>query len=348
MRRFERWIRDRYPEAVPARLLRPGYSLGAGWLATALLLICCATGLLLAFHFRADAGEAYDSIADITSVVQYGRLVRNVHRFAAEGLLLVMGVHLLRVLLTHSYSGARKGNWLVGVSLLAMVLLANFTGYVLPWDQTGYWGLTICASMLDAVPWAGPALRELLAGSWPIDGAGMPRLYALHAIVLPGVLLLAAGYHRRRFRQDVAEMVRCAPGREEIAPGWPELWYRELAAGSAALAVLVILAVCVNAPLSGPANPHEPPNPAKAPWYFLWLQELASHMSAGWAVFVAVCLFGFVALVPWLSGQPGLPAGGRSRLVTVAVLAVGTAIICLDVVGLLLRGANWSFVVPWR
>jgi quinol-cytochrome oxidoreductase complex cytochrome b subunit len=346
--RFDRWIQSLYPEAVPARLLQPSYSLAGGWLATALLGICCGTGVVLAFHFRADAGEAYASVCDVTSVVSYGWLVRNVHRFAAEGLLLIAAVHLLRVLLTRSYTDARKGNWLVGICLLGLILLANFTGYLLPWDQTAYWGLTICASMLDAVPLVGRILRELLAGPPPIDGTSLPRLYTLHSIVLPAALLLLAAYHRQRFRRDVTDHASNSANPEKFVAGWPDLWHWELAAGFAALAVLVTLATYVDAPLGGPANPHEPPNPAKAPWYFLWLQELASHVSAGWAVLIAACLVAFVAVVPWLVGQADSSPNRRHRLVTAAAVGIGAAIICLDVIGLLFRGANWSWVVPWR
>ncbi len=339
-----------YPRAMPPRLLGPGYTLAAGWLSTALLILCCATGLLLTFQFCPVADEAYSSLADITSVVPYGRLVRNVHRFAAEGLLVVAAVHLVRVLLTHSYTGPRKANWLMGLGLLALAVLANFTGYVLPWDQTACWGLTICASMLDAVPLAGPALREVLVGPGPVDGTCLPRLYALHVIVAPAGLLLLAGYHRRRFRRDLASRANGAAEPGGMVSGWPDLWYWELAAMFAATAALVAVANHFDAPLAGPANPQEPPNPAKAPWYFLWLQELASHVPAAGAVAIAAGLFGFVVLVPWLAGEADGPPGShrRARATTVACLIVCAAVVCLDVVGLVFRGANWSFVMPWR
>ena len=351
----DNWLIRIHPGEVPARYLHWRYSLGLGWLAAALFVICCATGVLLAMHYRADATVAYGSILDIASVVEYGRLVRAVHRFAGEAMIVCAMLHLARVFLRRDYKGVRRWNWAVGIGLAVLILLTNFTGYLLPWDQTSYWGVTICASMLDYTPWVGPLAKQILLGGPAVSDESLVRFYALHVAVLPGTLALLIVYHLYRFKRDAAGLAdvddAAARRRSAMAAALPSLYYWELAALFAALAVLIVLASCVDAPLAGPADPRQPPNPAKAPWYFLWLQELVSYSAVIGALVVPWLMLAGAVLVPWLPGsgggveRPGRPARWCWNAVFFSVWA---ALIALTVVAACFRGQNWSLVVPWR
>ena len=351
------WLVQIHPREVPAGYLRWSYSLALGWLAGALFVICCATGVLLAMHYRADATVAYGSILDIVSVVECGRLLRSVHRFSGEAMIVCAVLHLAWVFLRRDRRGLRKWNWVVGVGLAFLILLTNFTGYLLPWDQTSYWGVTICASMLDYTPWVGPLAKQILLGGSAVADESLVRFYALHVAVLPGALALLIVYHLYRFKCDTVSLGDAhdddvaGQGRPPMAAALPSLYHWELASLFAALAVLILLGSYVDAPLAGPADARHPPNPAKAPWYFLWVQELVSYSAVVGALVVPWSLLAGGILMPWLPGigRPTKPAGPRARWGwNAAFLAVCAGVVALTIVAACFRGQNWSWVVPWR
>lgn len=357
MAKRDNWLVRLHPGEVPARYLHWSYSLALGWLAAALFVVCCATGVLLAMHYRADATVAYGSILDIVSVVEYGRVLRSVHRFSGEAMIVCAVLHLAWVFLRRNRTGLPKWNWVVGAGLAVLILLTNFTGYLLPWDQTSYWGVTIGASMLDYTPWVGPLAKQALLGGSAVADESLVRFYALHVVVLPAALALLIVYHLYRFKRDMINLRDAQnadvahPGRPTMAAALPTLYYWELASLLAALAVLTLLGSYVDAPLAGPADARQPPNPAKAPWYFLWIQELVSYSAVIGALVVPWLLLAGATLLPWLPGvgRPTRPAGPRARWCwNAAFLAVWAGVVALTIVAACFRGQNWSWIVPWR
>jgi quinol-cytochrome oxidoreductase complex cytochrome b subunit len=353
----DNWLVRIHPSEVPARYLHWSYSLALGWLGAALFVICCATGVLLAMHYRADATVAYGSILDIVSVVEYGRLLRSVHRFSGEAMIVCAALHLAWVFLRRDARGLRKWNWVVGVGLAVLILLTNFTGYLLPWDQTSYWGVTICASMLDYTPWVGTMAKQILLGGSAVADESLVRFYALHVVVLPAGLASLIVYHLYRFKRDAGSLGDAhgddvaGQSRPTMAAALPTLYYWELASFFAALAVLIALGGYMDAPLAAPADVQQPPNPAKAPWYFLWVQELVSYSAVIGALVVPWLLLAGAVVMPWLPGlgRPARVAGRRARWCwNAAFLAVCAGVLVLTIVAACFRGQNWSWVVPWR
>jgi len=335
------------PAQVPERTLRFTLTWGLGGAATVLLMLLFATGVLLKFVFEPFPDRAYDSILYLQAQVPFGGLLRSLHRWSGNLLLLTAVLHLLRVYYTGAIDRTRRGNWLIGIVLLVFAVLSNFTGYLLPWDQVAYWAVTISSSMLDYLPLAGPAVKGWLLGGAELGPATMLNFYVLHTAVLPGLLLVALPFHFWRIRKAHGLVM---PRRYDEPPGsggrrvdaMPHLFVRELAATLILIAALLLFSMVVTAPLADPANPGLSPNPTKAPWYFMGLQELLLHFHPLFSVFVIpVLLLAIVTCLPWLQPEAGragvwfLSRRGRRVALVSAFLAAAVTI------GLVLLDEAW-------
>ncbi|MFH1808297.1 MAG: cytochrome b N-terminal domain-containing protein [Pseudomonadota bacterium] len=191
-----------HPPRVHADTLRPTTTLGLGVLAVTLLALLVVTGVVLMLLYTPSPERAHGDLRDIAYAVPFGRLLRNVHRLATHGLVVVVALHMLRVLLVAAYRGRRWLNWLVGLGLLGTTLGLAFTGYLLPWDQTAYWACTVGADMMGLLPGIGPALRSAFLAGDEVSARSLLRFYVLHVGVLPGLGLGLVVYHLWRVRKD--------------------------------------------------------------------------------------------------------------------------------------------------
>ncbi|NIT36013.1 MAG: DUF4405 domain-containing protein [candidate division Zixibacteria bacterium] len=152
-----------------------------------LFMIQVVTGVLLAVYYRPTTEGAYDSILFIMNEVRYGWLIRSIHRYAAELMVLTVMIHMAKVFLSGAYKPPRELTWVSGAFLLFLTLAFGFSGYLLPWDQRAYWATTIATQMADSVPLIGKYLSYVLRGGDVIAQRTLSRFYALHVIVLPWV-----------------------------------------------------------------------------------------------------------------------------------------------------------------
>ncbi|HEX4954701.1 MAG TPA: cytochrome b N-terminal domain-containing protein [Thermoanaerobaculia bacterium] len=293
----------------------------------------------------------------------------------------------------------RQWNWVFGVAMLLLTLFLSFTGYLLPWDQLAYWAVTVGTNIASSIPWVGSDIRELLLGGRTIEQPTLIRFYVLHCIALPGLLGVLFLYHMWRVRKDgglaradreslLPEKAGTPPGPRKtytllgLARGQaptvrassveapdrtvnsvPDLVRRTAIVVLATIAVVGILAVLIRSPLEEPANALVTPNPAKAPWYFLWLQEVVTDttlhigsFTVNGAFLGGVLLPGLLILAltfwPWLDKSPADTAGlwlPRSRrLQNWVFLGVCLAILVLTVIGTFCRGPYWQFFWPWE
>jgi quinol-cytochrome oxidoreductase complex cytochrome b subunit len=299
-------------------------------------------------------------------------------------MVLFVALHLCRVFYTAAYKPPREFNWVIGVGLFLLTLALSFTGYLLPWDQLAFWAITVGTSIAGYAPLVGQKLKFLFLGGHVVGESALLRFYVLHVIVLPLAAVLMIAVHLWRVRKDgglahpdepQAEREDLSPaqlpttktyGLMELARGttpavgvrpedevftWPNLVFREILLFMATLAVVLVLAVFWNAPLEEIANPVHPPNPAKAPWYFLGLQELVAY-SAFWGGVVVPGLFVTALLaLPYIDRKrKGIGVWfSRERRVAISVFSIclGAAVI-LTVIGTAFRGPNWSFQLPWK
>lgn len=293
----------------------------------------------------------------------------------------------------------REWNWVLGVVMLLLTLLLSFTGYLLPWDQLAYWAVTVGTNIASSIPFVGPSIRELMLGGRAIDQPTLIRFYVLHVIVLPGALGVLFAYHMWRVRKDgglaradrAARLAAPAPtppvttktytllgvargtspavtattleSEEASVNAIPDLTRRAAIVTLGTFAVLSILAALVRSPLEAAANPLVTPNPAKAPWYFLWLQEIVTDTTVRIGTFtingafiggviLPGLLVGLLTAWPWLDRSPAGAAGvwfprtRRAQNITFLVLTL--IILALTFIGTFMRGPYWQMYWPWQ
>jgi quinol-cytochrome oxidoreductase complex cytochrome b subunit len=292
----------------------------------------------------------------------------------------------------------RPLNWVIGVVLLLCTLLLSFTGYLLPWDQLAYWAITVGTNIASAAPLIGEKIRFFLLGGSTIDQSTLIRFYVLHCFFLPVIVLFLFAWHMWRVRKDhgLASADRVAreqkrtgvqvktktysllgitKGRTvhveasltdeaaDTVPSSPNLTIRLLVVTLATLIVVSLLALVLPTPLEEAANPRVTPNPAKAPWYFLWLQELVTDttihlggITINGAFIGGILLPGLIVAAllvwPYLDRSPvsavGVWFAEARRRQNVIFLILVAAVIVLTIVGTFLRGPYWQFYWPWE
>ena len=329
-----------HPRVVPEKTLNFSLTFGLGGLSVVLLMLLVATGVLLLFAYEPSAERAYDSVLRLRDDVPFGQFVRNLHRWGANLAVVLVFLHLLRVFFTGAYRPPRSGNWIVGCILGFLILASNFTGYLLPWDQLSYWAVTICTSMLDYVPLIGAPLREMLRGGSEIGPRTLSIFFVLHIVFLPITMVALLMFHFWLVRKSGGVVIPRAPGevsdRGPMVPVSPNLTVREGTAALVLLAGLFVFALLFDAPLGDRANPGLSPNPAKAPWYFMGLQELLIHFHPFFAVVVlplavTVLLLAlpYVRLEPTTEGVWFLSTTGRRLARTAALLGASLTLAAL-------------------
>ncbi len=253
-----------------------------------------ATGILLSFVFEPTPSGAYASIIALQNDTPFGQLVRNLHHWSANLLVFIVFLHVMRVFFTSAFHASRRFNWIIGWLMFGIILLANFTGYLLPYDQLAYWAVTVATGMLEYIPVVGAKLQTFVRGGSEIGPATLRIFFALHTTLLPATLAGLAAFHFWRIRKAGGVVIPRKPGEVPTTPvrvpTIPHLLLREVVTASVLIAVVLFVAVFINAPLEAPANPGLSPNPTKAPWYFAGLQELLLHIHPTIAVFVVPLL----------------------------------------------------------
>jgi quinol-cytochrome oxidoreductase complex cytochrome b subunit len=255
-------------------------------MAALLIVIQVFTGLLLKFHYIPSPDGAYNSVLNITEGLLFGKLAHNIHHWSAILLLWITFLHMLRVFFTGAYQKPRHGTWIFGIILLVLVVLSNFTGYLLPWDQLSYWAVTVCTSLLQYIPLIGNPLKESLIGGNEVGSVTLSNFFNLHTGIIPLIMIILMGYHFWRIRRAGGVIVPESNKDDNMVDTHPNLVAREFIVALVLLAVVLTLSVAFDAPLRERANPSFSPNPAKAPWYFMGLQELLIHFHPFFAVVV--------------------------------------------------------------
>lgn len=191
-----------HPVKVNKKSLRARYSLGLGIMSVIVFLVLSVTGLLLMFFYVPSVERAYTYIVTLQTQVPFGQLIRNLHRWGAHFMVLLVILHMARVFYTGAYKPPREFNWLVGVGLLLLTLGASFTGYLLPWDQLAFWAITVGTSVASYEPIMGSTIKAFLLGGSEVGQEALTRFYALHVMLIPMGILLLTSLHMWRVRKD--------------------------------------------------------------------------------------------------------------------------------------------------
>jgi quinol-cytochrome oxidoreductase complex cytochrome b subunit len=276
---MDNFILHIHPPKVSKPALKLSYTFGLGGLLILLTMVLVVTGVMLMFVYTPSPEEAYESLVALQTEIFFGNLIRNLHHWSANLMVVVAVLHLLRVFYTHGFAQPREFNWVMGIALLLLVIAANFTGYLLPWDQLAYWAITVGTSLLSYIPLIGDSLTRLLLGGPEVGAATLTNFYGLHVAMIPLAIFVIVSIHIWRVRKDtitVPRKVKAEPDKEKVTT-IPNLVSIELVYALIWLAVLIGWSAFVNAPLEEAANPAHSPNPAKAAWYFMGFQELLLH-----------------------------------------------------------------------
>jgi quinol-cytochrome oxidoreductase complex cytochrome b subunit len=372
------------PVKVHRRTLQTSSTFGLGLISLYLFIILAVTGVLLMFYYVPATEHAYNNMKDLEFVVTAGQVLRNMHRWAAHLMVIFVALHMCRVFYTAAYKPPREFNWVLGVGLFLLTLGLSFTGYLLPWDQLAYWAITVGTNIAGYAPMVGEKVKFVLLGGHSVGESALIRFYVLHVILLPSLAFVMIAVHLWRVRKDgglarsdepatTEEVLQQAElphtktyGLMELARGttpavgtrpeeevfaWPHLVFREMLLFMATTALVLVTAIFWNAPLEELANAVHPPNPAKAPWYFLGLQEMVSY-SAFWGgvVIPALIVTALVALPYVDRKRRGVGVWfSEERRVAIAIFTICLmAAVTLTVIGSVFRGPNWAFQVPWK
>jgi len=205
-----------HPAKVNRDAVRYGYTWGMGGITFYLFIVLTITGVLLMFYFHPTKVQAFRDILYLEHDVPFGKLLRNMHRWAAHLMIIAVWLHMFRVFMTGSYKRPREFNWCVGVILMVLTMLLSFTGYLLPDDQLGFWAVTVGTNMARATPGLGhegpfgPELgmtafndvRFALLGGSIVDANALLRAYIWHCIAIPLIAAVFMGVHFWRVRKD--------------------------------------------------------------------------------------------------------------------------------------------------
>ncbi|MBI4539576.1 MAG: cytochrome b N-terminal domain-containing protein [Gemmatimonadetes bacterium] len=281
-----------------------GWQHALGGITFFLFLLLVGTGVLLSFYYRPSVQEAYPSIQYLESEISFGWLVRNVHFWAANLVILAVLLHLLRALVTAAYKAPRETNWLLGLFLLVTLLAFGMTGYLLPWDQWAYWTTTHELAVLSRLPLIGAPLVALLQADELVSGATLSRFFAIHVILLPWIALALLSLHFQLVRKHGIALPVSGAAVLAGEPFYPHHMLRQLVVVLLIAGILVTLAALWPRPLSGPADPYSPAADLRALWFPAAIIRATTRYLGGWGLPAMLVLAIALAVLPLVDRSP--------------------------------------------
>jgi ubiquinol-cytochrome c reductase cytochrome b subunit len=346
------WLNERtgHRELIRHALDEPVVG-GARWMyvfgsaLTLSLVVQAVTGWLLMSAYAPSSTTAWASVAHISYAMSMGWLIRGLHHFGAQAMVVLLFLHLAQTAIVGAYKKPREVNWLLGLGLMGLTLGFALTGYLLPWDQKGYWATRVATNIVGTVPLVGPFMQSVLVGGAEYGHMTLTRFYALHVAVLPALTMLLLVAHVALFRKHGVTPPAGADT-SKVDPFYPKQLAIDLAGGVGMLVVIFALAFMERgAPLDAPADPSGD-YPARPEWYFLALFELLKYfhgeLEPVGAVGIPLLVVGFLIALPFIDKRPDRSA--RRRLAYLAPLVVvGLAAAGLTVKSMRDDAANEGF-----
>ncbi len=274
-------------------------------------IVQAVTGILLTIYYQGTPATAYNSILFIMNSVNFGWLVRSIHAWGANLMVIFCVLHLLRVYFQGAYKAPRELTWVMGMLLLMVTLGFGFTGYLLPWDQRAYWATTVGTEIAGAVPFVGEYALDFLRGGPQITASTLTRFYGVHVLVLPVSLAVLLAIHvtlvhqngiadpDADFKKDMPK-----PEKKKLLPFFPNYVLDEVIAWYVMLAALIILASIFPAGLEEPADPLRTPPHAKPEWYFLFLYQELKLVPRIVGVFIPIIGAAVLLALPFIDRSP--------------------------------------------
>ena len=321
---------------------------GDGMALLALLTIQVVTGAVLALTYCPSIDDAYESVYHITHRQTLGWLIRGLHYWSGGAMVVMLLLHVCRQIALGGYKAPREGTWLIGVLLLVLVLILSFLGYVLRWDERGIYGLKVALSILQHVPLLGDQLVGAVVGGDDITTLTLTRMFALHVIVLPLLLLPLVAYHvylvvihgttikaEQRQPVETAEEQREIYESETEHPARSEVFFPTAMLKMSPWTVLVFagavaLTLTRGAPALAPQLGLTEVSTPSEEWWFAWYSALVALLppaiAPAFQVIFPFALLLLLLLLPFLDRSP--LRGWRNRplataLVVLTILSLG-------------------------
>lgn len=309
------------------------------------------TGFALWMYYSPSAQTAWESVYYIQYETQGGWLLRGMHHFMAQAMVVLLALHLMQVVIDGAYRAPREVNFWLGLVLMQIVLGLSLTGYLLPWDQKGYWATRVATNLLGVVPLVGPQLQQIVVGGADYGHHTLTRFFALHAGILPASLVFFLVLHVALFRKHGIH--HKLPPKFADTSFWPDQVLKDAVACLAVL--IVVLVLCLHpfdwfssdggvafgptggAELGAPADPSNQYSAARPEWYFLFLFQFLK-LFEGWgeqgellgAVVIPSLIMGGLFLMP-LIGRWQL--GHRFNIAVLFILLCGVGYLTVAAIG---------------
>ncbi len=291
------------------------------------LVVQFITGLALWMNYSPSAQTAWESVYYIQNQMTGGWLLRGLHHYTAQAMTILLVLHLMQVVIDGAYRAPREINFWFGVVLLLLVLGLSLTGYLLPWDQKGFWATKVATNLAAITPIIGPGLQKVIIGGTSYGHLTLTRFFALHAGLLPAMIVALLAGHIYLFRKHGLTAKKPFRGPDEKF--WPDQWLKDAVASLAVLAAVLILVLQHHgAELGAPADPSEPYAAARPEWYFLFLFQFLKYFPGGteiWGAIVVPSAILLIILLMPILGQWKL--GHRFNLGFVGALLAGAGLL---------------------
>jgi ubiquinol-cytochrome c reductase cytochrome b subunit len=363
--RIRQWLVDRFglrpiwKSALDRRVPKAPWYYGDGMSMLVLLGILVVTGMAMTLTYSPSPDSAFDSVVFITDVQFMGGFIRALHYWAAGMMMVMIVFHLLRVILVGGYKLPREGTWLVGIGLLMFVTIMSFTGYVLRWDERAIYALRVSLHHFSYVPLIGDGLVTFVQGGSEVGSQALTRIYAVHVVILPLLILGLTGFHlylvvqkgittraERKRPVHTVEEQQALYKAEAASEKTGETFFPFTVISSGRLAGLILLTTFLLAIFAGPAPLYSEANLTESPlpmeeWWFWWYSALAallpSWIAPWFYVLFPLMLFGGLALLPFIDRSPHRGFSNRP-IVIGAVVFVAVALLGLS---------NLRYFSPW-
>ncbi len=237
-------------------------------------MIQVATGILLMLTYSPSSSTAWGSVYYINNQMTLGWFIRGIHHFGSQAMIVLLALHLIQVLWAGAYRAPREVNWWFGMALLFVTLGFSLTGYLLPWDQKGYWATKVATNIMGGAPVVGPYLQKVVVGGPDYGNQTLTRFYGLHVGALPALMVMSLAAHVALFRRHGLTPPRNA-AKWDAGKFWPEQLFMDSVFSAAVFGILAFLVVSEGgANLDAPADPSSSDYPARPEWYFLSLFQM--------------------------------------------------------------------------
>ncbi|NOX85558.1 MAG: c-type cytochrome [Chlorobi bacterium] len=308
------------------------FTLGSGTLFLFNLQIL--TGIWQLFYYVPSVDHAYESLSYLRLTVAYGWLIHGLHYWGANAMVVLVGLHMLRVFIWGAYKKPRELTWLLGVFLLLLVVGLVFTGAALPWDERGYWAAEVGTSIAGTVPFIGKMLIYLLRGGEIMGQLALSRFFVLHTVILPGIAFAIIVVHIIAFRKYGSVGPWNEAKRQKKGDFWPDQVAKDIIVGAIILIILVALSVFYPPPFTGPADPLDTSFVPKPEWNFLFLYQTLKDFTGSFEILgtigVPTLIILLLVFVPFLDRKkerspmkrPLMMTGGLAFVAFVLTLTI--------------------------